>query len=89
MQPEPEQRHFARLLQWLFFYWATGHISQNGMRVKSHLYQPDQTLWAVLTPSFQFYRDIIFRLPVDRRWHAAARLLGVDLDILSNEAGHA
>ncbi len=34
-------------------------------------------------------RDIIFRLPVDRRWHAAARLLGVDLDNLSNEAGHA
>jgi putative transcriptional regulator len=34
-------------------------------------------------------RDIIFRLPVDQRWHAAARLLGVDLDILSNEAGHA
>ena len=34
-------------------------------------------------------RDIIFRQPVERRWHAAASLLGVDLDILSNEAGHA
>lgn len=32
---------------------------------------------------------IIFRLPVEQRWHAAARLLGVDLDTLSNEAGHA
>jgi len=32
---------------------------------------------------------IIFDLPVEQRWHAAARLLGVDLDTLSSEAGHA
>ena len=33
--------------------------------------------------------DIIFRLPVDARWLAAAQLLGVDLNLLSAEAGHA
>jgi putative transcriptional regulator len=32
---------------------------------------------------------IIFDLPVEQRWHAAARLLGVNLDTLSSEAGHA
>jgi putative transcriptional regulator len=34
-------------------------------------------------------RDIIFRLPADGRWQAAAQLLGVDLNLLSGEAGHA
>ncbi len=33
--------------------------------------------------------SIIFDLPVEERWHAAAKLLGVDLDALSGEAGHA
>jgi putative transcriptional regulator len=33
--------------------------------------------------------DIIFRLPDDARWLAAAQLLGVDLNLLSGEAGHA
>jgi putative transcriptional regulator len=33
--------------------------------------------------------DIIFQLPAEQRWRAAARLLGVDLDLLSGEAGHA
>ncbi len=32
---------------------------------------------------------IIFDLPHDKRWHAAAALLGVDIDRLSGEAGHA
>jgi len=31
----------------------------------------------------------LFDLPADRRWDAAARLLGVDLNLLSGEAGHA
>jgi putative transcriptional regulator len=34
-------------------------------------------------------RDIIFCLPADGRWQAAAQLLGVDLNLLSGEAGHA
>ena len=32
---------------------------------------------------------ILFDLPPEKRWEAAARLLGVDLNILSNESGHA
>jgi len=33
--------------------------------------------------------EIIFSLPADARWQAAAQLLGVDLNLLSGEAGHA
>jgi putative transcriptional regulator len=33
--------------------------------------------------------DIIFNLPNEARWLAAAQLLGVDLNLLSGEAGHA
>ena len=32
---------------------------------------------------------IIFDTPVDQRWQAAARLIGVDLSLLSDDAGHA
>jgi putative transcriptional regulator len=33
--------------------------------------------------------QIIFNTPPDLRWKAAAKLLGVDLDLLSGDAGHA
>lgn len=33
--------------------------------------------------------EIIFRMPADHRWLAAAQILGVDLNLLSGEAGHA
>jgi putative transcriptional regulator len=33
--------------------------------------------------------EILFHLPVEQRWRAAAQLLGVDLDLLSGDAGHA
>ena len=33
--------------------------------------------------------DIIFRVPCDRRWDSAARLLGVELERLSPDIGHA
>jgi putative transcriptional regulator len=33
--------------------------------------------------------EIIFQLPAEQRWQAAAGLLGVDLNLLSGEAGHA
>ncbi|MEM9058147.1 MAG: YqgE/AlgH family protein [Pseudomonadota bacterium] len=33
--------------------------------------------------------ELIFETPFDERWSAAARLLGVDLNSLSTEAGHA
>jgi putative transcriptional regulator len=33
--------------------------------------------------------DILFQLPFDERWHAALRLLGVDINWLSSDIGHA
>jgi putative transcriptional regulator len=33
--------------------------------------------------------DIIFSRPPGERWLAAARVLGIDLNLLSGEAGHA
>jgi putative transcriptional regulator len=33
--------------------------------------------------------EIMFSLPANARWQAAAHLLGVDLNLLSGEAGHA
>ena len=32
---------------------------------------------------------VLFATPVEQRWHAAARLLGIDLRSLSSDAGHA
>ncbi|MBW2523722.1 MAG: hypothetical protein JRI23_06080 [Deltaproteobacteria bacterium] len=46
--------------QWLVLYVATGQPMPNGLRVKSHLYQPDQTLLGVLKPSLKFYQDMVF-----------------------------
>lgn len=34
-------------------------------------------------------REILFELPYEQRWEAAAALLGVDLNLLSGDAGHA
>jgi len=34
-------------------------------------------------------RDILFKLPMEQRWHAAAEHLGVDLAKISGDAGHA
>ncbi|CAD7856999.1 MAG: UPF0301 protein YqgE [Olavius algarvensis Gamma 1 endosymbiont] len=33
--------------------------------------------------------EIIFRMPVGARWQAAAHLLGIDMNLMSGEAGHA
>lgn len=33
--------------------------------------------------------NIIFRTPCEERWNAAAKLLGVDIDTLSSDIGHA
>ena len=33
--------------------------------------------------------ETMFELPADRRWDAAAKLLGVDLNLLSGDTGHA
>jgi len=34
-------------------------------------------------------QDILFKMPAGERWAAAARLLGVDMNLLTTEAGHA
>lgn len=34
-------------------------------------------------------QQIIFDTPVEERWQAAASLIGIDLQLLSNDAGHA
>ncbi|MGH8313140.1 MAG: YqgE/AlgH family protein, partial [Gammaproteobacteria bacterium] len=34
-------------------------------------------------------KRIIFETPVAERWQAAARLIGVDIALLSGDAGHA
>ena len=33
--------------------------------------------------------DIVFRTPAERRWLAAAELIGVDLHLLTSDPGHA
>ncbi|CBL47271.1 Protein of unknown function DUF179 [gamma proteobacterium HdN1] len=33
--------------------------------------------------------SILFDVPYEQRWHAAAKLLGVDISLLSTQAGHA
>lgn len=33
--------------------------------------------------------EIVFDVPVDKRWHAAASKLGIDLNLLASDAGHA
>ena len=33
--------------------------------------------------------EIVFDMPFEERWTAAAEALGVDLTLLSSEAGHA
>lgn len=53
---------------------------------------PGQLEWEIgqnawLTSPCQ--KDLIFRLPVEERWEAAIQRLGIDLDLLSDTAGHA
>lgn len=33
--------------------------------------------------------QIIFNTPIEERWQAAAKLIGIDLSLMSNDAGHA
>ena len=55
--------------------WAGGQL-EDELGANSWLSGPAET-------------DIIFRMSADNRWRAAAGLLGVDLNLLSGEAGHA
>jgi putative transcriptional regulator len=44
-----------------------------------------QNAWLTVTAD----ERLLFDIPVEERWHAAGRLLGVDLMHLSSDAGHA
>jgi len=33
--------------------------------------------------------EIVFKLPIEQRWHAAANSLGIDLNLISTDSGHA
>lgn len=55
--------------------WAAGQLEQE---------MADNT-WLTCPADEQ----IIFNTPVDERWKAAAKLIGIDLSLLSNETGHA
>ena len=51
--------------------------------------QLEQELAANTWLSCPAEEQIIFNTPASKRWQAAATLLGVDLQLLSNESGHA
>lgn len=48
-------------------------------------YEMSQNAWL----SCPATEEILFNTPLDKRWQAAALLLGVDLQLLSSQAGHA
>ncbi|MDH5424372.1 MAG: YqgE/AlgH family protein [Gammaproteobacteria bacterium] len=55
--------------------WASGQLEQ----------EIASNLW-LNCPSDS---SIIFDTPIEKRWESAASLLGIDLQLLSNDAGHA
>lgn len=55
--------------------WAAGQLEQE-IKENAWLSGPADT-------------DIIFRTPPEKRWESAARMLGVDLNKLSTDIGHA
>jgi putative transcriptional regulator len=55
--------------------WAAGQLEQ----------ELAENNWLTLPGS----ADIIFSIPIDRRLEAAAALLGIDMNLISGQAGHA
>ncbi|MDD3608163.1 MAG: YqgE/AlgH family protein [Halothiobacillaceae bacterium] len=55
--------------------WGAGQLEQE-MKDNAWLSTPAQ-------------QAILFDVPVEQRWHAAAGAMGIDLNLLSSEAGHA
>ena len=55
--------------------WGAGQLEQE-LAENAWLYGPAD-------------KDIIFNLPPSQRWDAAAKLLGIDISLLSNDIGHA
>lgn len=54
--------------------WGAGQLEQ----------EMAQNSWLSVPASL----EVIFEVPFDMRWHAAARSLGVDINLLSSQAGH-
>lgn len=55
--------------------WSKGQLDQ----------EMGENSWLAVPAS----EDILFRQPVEQRWTVAARQIGVDINLLSGEAGHA
>ncbi|MBC6906033.1 YqgE/AlgH family protein [Saccharophagus sp. K07] len=55
--------------------WGAGQLEQE-IKENSWLTVPADT-------------DILFRTPLEQRWHAAALRLGIDMNLMSAQAGHA
>jgi putative transcriptional regulator len=55
--------------------WAAGQLE----------YELSENAWL----SCPATEEIIFKTPAENRWNAAAQLLGIDLQLLSADAGHA
>lgn len=58
-----------------YSYWKAWQL-ENELSANAWLYGPASA-------------EILFHLPIEQRWRAAAALLGVDTDKLSDEIGHA
>jgi putative transcriptional regulator len=61
---------------------ALGYAGWGAGQLESEM---SQNAWLTVPAS----PEILFDIPFERRWHAAARLLGIDLATLSSDAGHA
>lgn len=66
-------RHALHLLGYAG--WAPGQLEQEIV----------ENAWLTTTAS----TEIVFETAVDERWKAAAKQLGIDLDLLNLDAGHA
>ena len=61
---------------------ALGYAGWGGGQLE---YEMSENAWLSCPSS----KDILFHTPVEKRWEAAARLLGIDLQLLSSDTGHA
>ncbi|MBT8113034.1 MAG: YqgE/AlgH family protein, partial [Gammaproteobacteria bacterium] len=51
--------------------------------------QLEQEISANAWLTVPYEADIIFNTPIEQRWQSAAAKIGVDLHLISNQAGHA
>lgn len=55
--------------------WAAGQLEQ----------EIAENSWLTVAAD----NDILFNTPADKQWHAAAKLLGIDINLMPNTTGHA